>query len=222
MEEAVRIADAEGLDAVSMRAVAKALDVGTMSLYRHVPGKDELLALMVDRVVGEAPRVGERPGGWRAKLEAYAWAEWQLAHAHPWVLAVPATYARPVAGPNMLAAYESVLHAADETGLPPRDVVRLVAAVGFLADGAARASVDSALAARRTGITNEEWWGAQEAVIGEVFDPERYPTFAALDEAGAFGSPDTDQYEDPIDYEGAFASALDALLDGVEARVQRR
>ena len=71
MEAAVRVADAEGLDAVSMRRIATELGTGTMSLYRYVPGKAELLDLMLDRV----QRPSENPadlgdGSWRAALEA--------------------------------------------------------------------------------------------------------------------------------------------------------
>src|ERR1700754_2811680 len=60
---ALRIADAEGLDAVSMNRVAKELGTGAMSLYRYVESKQELLALMIDAAIGEVPPTPPRRGG---------------------------------------------------------------------------------------------------------------------------------------------------------------
>jgi AcrR family transcriptional regulator len=219
VDAAVGIADAEGLGGVSMRSIATELGVGTMSLYRHVPGKDELLTLMIDHVSREEPLVDQREGTWREQLEAMAWGSWQLAHAHPWLLSVPAMAARPVAGPNGLAVYESSLAAASRTGLPPREVVGIVSAVQFLVDGGAKASVDNALAASRTGVTDEQWWAAHAEILAEVFDPERYPTFAALDAAGAFQRRPDGTVDAPIDFTAIFAAGLEALLDGFELRV---
>ncbi len=65
MRAAIEIADAEGIAALSMRRVAAALGVATMSLYRHVPGKDELTLLMVDTAAGDFPFPARRPAGWR-------------------------------------------------------------------------------------------------------------------------------------------------------------
>lgn len=218
---AVELADGGGLDAVSMRSVAKQLGVGTMSLYRHVPGKNELLTLMVDRVNGESVLVGDLPGTWREKLEATAWSEWAIAHAHPWMLAGPVTTARPVSGPNGLAAFESILKAASETGLPPREAFEMVMAVILFTEGVARSSIENALASARTGISNKQWWEIQGEVMEQVFDPERYPTFAMMMEAGVFGDVESDEYRDPIDFTAVFAAGLGHLLDGIEAHVGR-
>lgn len=222
---AIELADAEGLEAVSMRTVAKILGVGTMSLYRHVPGKDELVALMVDRVNGEVPDVAAAGGTWRERLELWAWADWELAHRHPWVLDAPGGIGRPVAGPNSMAAYEACLAVAAESGMPARDVVDLVSAVTFLVDGAARPALDSARVQRRTGLSNEDWWLAQEEVLDGVITAERFPTFVALAEAGAFGGwaaeDDEADFRDPIDFEATLRAGLGALLDGAEARAAR-
>lgn len=219
---AIELADAEGLEAASMRAVAKRLGVGVMSLYRHVPGKPELLALMVDRINGEAPRVDEAVGTWRERLEAVAWGEWAMSLRHPWILGVTGQISRPTSGPNTMAAYESALTAAADTGLPAREVVGAVMGIYFLTDGAARAAVEHATVERCTGVSNEQWWEARAAVLNEVVDAADYPTFVALAEAGAFGEVRPGEgYEDPIDVEEQFASALAALLDGIEARIAR-
>src|ERR671915_993295 len=72
VEAAIRVADAEGLAALSMRRVAGELGVGTMSLYTYVPGKAELLDVMLDTVLAEQARPDEAAGGWRAGLERRA------------------------------------------------------------------------------------------------------------------------------------------------------
>ena len=99
LRAAVRIADAEGLDALSMRRVAAELGTGAMSLYRHVPGKEELLLLMRDAAFGEFPLPPVPPRGWRAQLEVSSRSLWALYRRHPWV-ARTTSLTRPYAGPN--------------------------------------------------------------------------------------------------------------------------
>jgi AcrR family transcriptional regulator len=81
---AIEVADAHGLDALSMRRVAERLGVGTMSLYTYVPGKAELIDVMLDAVHGEISAVPAPGGDWREKLEHVAQANWDLAQRHPW------------------------------------------------------------------------------------------------------------------------------------------
>ena len=110
---AIDLADRDGLDALSMRRVADVLGVGTMTLYTHVPGKGELLDLMLDTVYGEiadepAPSVvGDGAAGWRAALESGARRQWALHERHPWTLYIASS--RAVLGPNELTAYEGAL-----------------------------------------------------------------------------------------------------------------
>jgi AcrR family transcriptional regulator len=86
---AIRIADAEGIDAVSMRRLATELDVGTMTLYHYVRTKDELLALMVDELLDEllVPD-DELPADWRAAMTAIACRSRDALRRHPWVFDV--------------------------------------------------------------------------------------------------------------------------------------
>jgi len=117
---AVRVADAEGLAAVSMRRVATELGTGTTSLYRYVDGKDELFDLMVDRAMGD----GEPPvptGDWRVDLAAVAHAQRAMMLRHPWLVRLPAT--RPVLGPNTLAWLEATYAAVDVPGLDADEVL---------------------------------------------------------------------------------------------------
>ncbi|HEX9921806.1 MAG TPA: TetR/AcrR family transcriptional regulator, partial [Anaerolineae bacterium] len=77
---AIDIVDAGGLDALSMRNVAERLGVGTMSLYTHIPGKAELIDLMLDTAYGElyisVEEPSQQPGGWRAALRFIARRNW--------------------------------------------------------------------------------------------------------------------------------------------------
>jgi AcrR family transcriptional regulator len=82
---ATEIADAEGLDALSMRGVAAKLGVATMSTYRHVAGKDDLVVLMADAAFGELDYPGPPPAGWRPLLERATRTLWALFRRHPWL-----------------------------------------------------------------------------------------------------------------------------------------
>lgn len=111
---AVEIADAEGIDAVSMQRVAERLGFSKMAIYRHVPNKDVLLAVMIDRAVEAPPDLGGQRG-WRSKLRRYAeelWAVWQR---HPWLPNV--TLGTRVMGPNETGWVEQAVRSLAGTGL---------------------------------------------------------------------------------------------------------
>ncbi|WP_437759786.1 TetR/AcrR family transcriptional regulator [Sorangium sp. So ce1389] len=209
---AIELADGEGLSALSMQRVAGKLGFTTMSLYRYVPSKAELLDLMLDAAAGELPLVDSVPGGWRAKLEAAALADWALYHRHPWFLLV--TPVRPVMGPNGMAAYDAELRAACGIGLTDREVIAVVHLVDGYVRGAARLSVDAAEAEQETGVTDEQWWSERAYFWDKLFDPARLPTMAKLMRSGAFDA-------HPFTEEG-FLFGLQRVLDGIEALVLSR
>jgi AcrR family transcriptional regulator len=113
---AVHLADAEGLAAVSMRRMATELGVATMTLYSHVPGKGELVDLMLDSVLGELypDEQSATSGNWRPRLEAVARANWTFFQHHPWT---PHVVGRRPPGPNLMRKYELELRAVDGLGL---------------------------------------------------------------------------------------------------------
>ncbi|MFJ5234838.1 TetR/AcrR family transcriptional regulator [Kitasatospora sp. NPDC088391] len=112
---AVAIADAEGLDAVTMRRIAAELGAGTMSLYNYVPKKEHLFDLMTDLLAGEY-ELPERPGGdWRADLTALAHQLRAILSRHPWAVAVITR--RPGLGPNGLRVTEFFLAALADSSL---------------------------------------------------------------------------------------------------------
>ena len=199
---AVEVADAEGLAGLSMRKVAERLGFTTMSLYRHVPGRDHLVDLMRDAVHGDPPAL--TGDGWRPDLEAYAWHAWELRKLHPWLAEVPDRY---VPGPNAIAHYEHALTILVDTGLTPAEVVGAVGLVGRFVDAEASALVEAARAERGSGVSDEEWWGARDSLFARF---DRYPTLTRLWETGGFDQPDP------------FGFGLARLLDGIELLIEKR
>ncbi|MFI9341394.1 TetR/AcrR family transcriptional regulator [Streptomyces sp. NPDC052773] len=209
VEAAVRVADAEGLEAVSMRRVGAELGTGAMSLYRYVPGKAELLDLMLDRV----QRPGENfeglgDGDWRSALDAMARASLALYRRHPWLLQV--NQSRPILGPSALDSMELMLGRIRPMGLSDPELVSVIILIDSYVVGAARTQVYQEEAERRTGLTTTEFFEAQVPVLEKVMTPDRYPIMANLSEDT--WSPDFDHFE----------FGLQRILDGLDVFVSQR
>ncbi|GAB2612861.1 TetR/AcrR family transcriptional regulator [Streptomyces capparidis] len=216
---ALAVADAEGLAALTMRRVAEELGVTAMSLYTYVPGKAELLDVMLDTLYGGMPRTRPREDHWRARLEAVADDNRALYARHPWLASV-ASVTRPPLGPGTLEKYEYELRAFDGLGLD--DVERddaLAFLLGFVAS-CARADADAKASRQATGVSDEEWWEANAPLLERVFDPERYPTAARVGAAAG------QAHQAAYDPDHAYTFGLRRVLDGlgvlVEAREGRR
>ncbi|WBB68700.1 TetR/AcrR family transcriptional regulator [Micromonospora sp. WMMD812] len=211
---AIEVADTEGLAALSMRRVAERLGVGTMSLYTHVPGKGELLDLMLDTVYGETVTSAPPTDGWRARLEHIARESWALYLRHPWLLQVATT--RPPLGPNLIARYERELRAVDGIGLTDLEMDAVVTLVGGFVHGAVRGAVEAAQAAERTGMTEEQWWQAHAPYLEKAMDPRRFPLAARVGAAAG------EEYQAAGDPARAFEFGLARILDGIEVLTRDR
>lgn len=211
VEAAVSVADAEGLDAVSMRRLAAELGVGAMSLYTHVPGKAELLEVMLDRVLSTLEPGDDTDAGWRERLTAAAHDYFQLLCAHPWMLGVVAL-SRPVLGPGGMAKYERELRAVEGLGLPDLDMDSVVTLLDSFVAGAARAAVDAAALAAR-GEADSEWWQSVAPHFEKVFDRERFPLAARV------GATAGEHHNAAFSSAHAFEFGLARLLDGVGALI---
>ncbi|SHF14670.1 TetR/AcrR family transcriptional regulator C-terminal domain-containing protein [Streptoalloteichus hindustanus] len=207
---AIEIADAEGLAGLSMRAVAARLGVGTMSPYRHVAGKDDLVRLMIDAVFGEL-RYSERPPpGWRERVETGARELWALHRRHPW-LAQRHLLTRPLALPNVVAGAEWMIGALDGLGLDPTTMVNLHVLVHAFVQGLAANLEQEAQAEAATGLTEDEWMDSQQRAFADLVASGRYPVFGSV--MASFAETGYD-----LDLDVLFELGLRALLDG-HARV---
>ncbi|MFE0418793.1 TetR/AcrR family transcriptional regulator [Streptomyces tendae] len=209
VEAAVEVADRDGLGAVSMRRIATELGTGTMSLYRYVPGKGELLDLMLDRV----QRPSENPadlgdGDWRSALHALGHATLALYRRHTWLLEV--NQSRPILGPAALDGMEKVLARIRPMGLTDPELVSAIVMIDGYVVGAARTQVYEREAERSSGLTDAEFWQAQEPVLLKAMSSGRYPVLASLSE-DAFGT--------GFDH---FEFGLQRILDGLEVLVTAR
>lgn len=212
----IALADAEGLAALSMSGVADALGVGTMTLYTYVSSKAELLDLMVDDVLAERalPGPGEpRPQPWRAQVALYAEATRAMYRRHPWLRHVSAV--RPPIGPGMLAEREYVLSTLDGSGLPLADLNAAALAISAVVTATAGVEAESDELERRTGRSNDEWWGERTALWEDYFDVERHPTMTRIWNGGGFDTGTADGMR------AAHAFGLDRLLDGIDAMALR-
>lgn len=209
---AVALADAEGLAAVSMRRVAEQLGVTAMSLYTYVPSKAELLDVMVDAVSAEAVRPAYSGDGWRARLAEVAKSNWDLYRRHPWLLQVATS--RPVLGPNVIAKYDFELRAFEGTAVSDVDTDLLLTLVLNYVAGAARAAVQADQAEPTTGMSEDDWWAAYAPLLGEVLDPDRFPTAARVGQAAGeeYGAGDPAR---------AYEFGLERVLDGIAVQVGR-
>src|SRR5580692_7038824 len=119
---AILLADAEGLDTVSMARVAAKLGVTTMALYRYVANKDELFQLMWNASAIGTEHLVIEGDGWRSRLRAWAVIQREMLDLHPWITQMP--MAAPPVAPNSMHFMERGLEAMDGTGLPNSEKIR--------------------------------------------------------------------------------------------------
>lgn len=177
---AVKLADTQGIEAVSMRALADELGVGAASLYRYVARKDELVELMVDAVMGNGLEFEVR-GDWRDDLRSFANGLRAMVLCHPW-MAVPSA-GLPYSGPNMADCYEQVLGTIDGLGLEIDEMLMMVQTLDAFVRGRVLEELSEQEAIRRSGLDREQWVQAQVPYIESLVESGRYPllTRAVLD-----------------------------------------
>ncbi|MFF0114761.1 TetR/AcrR family transcriptional regulator C-terminal domain-containing protein [Streptomyces prasinus] len=195
---AVALADAEGLEAVTMRKVAAQVGAGVMSLYSYAPDKETLLHLMVDHVSGELPVTDPLTGDWRADLKAVAHLQRALMLRHPWLPA--ALSAQRVPGPRTLAFMERALTALRPTGLDGAAKLEVFAQLTAFVAGHAAHEIAQAAASRTPARA-----AAEAHYLAAVAADGHHPELAeALSAPGR-----------PITPEATFARFLDRLVDGL-------
>jgi AcrR family transcriptional regulator len=178
---ATQVADREGLEAMTMRRVAKALGVVPMTLYTYVPGKAELLDLMVDAAYASMPRLDTSGQPWRQRLAVIAEENKALFENHPWAATISTI--RPPLGPGMMAKYEHELSALEGLGL---DDVLMDASLTYLlsfVQAWARAATDSRAIQGDTAMDDNEWWATSGPLLARVLDETAYPIAARVGSA---------------------------------------
>ncbi|WP_461156265.1 TetR/AcrR family transcriptional regulator C-terminal domain-containing protein [Saccharopolyspora tripterygii] len=214
VDAAIALADADGLAAVTMRRVAERLEVSTMSMYTYVPGKAELLDLMLDGIYQRMPREPLEGLPWRERVEAVAAQNRALYQRHPWALRVSTS--RPPLGPGLMAKYEHELGAFLDVGL---DDVRIDSALTLVLDfvhSAELAAAQAAAAQHDSATTDEQWWRANEPLLAEVFDPDEYPHAARI---GSAAGTELQAAHNP---QHAYEFGLHRIIDGLAVLIEGR
>jgi AcrR family transcriptional regulator len=212
VEAGVRIAEADGLAAVSMSRVAAEVGAAPMSLYRHVASKDELVTLMVDAVYGQflVPIAAE--AGWREGLTQSARVMRAAMYRHPWILRVPIS-GLPVR-PNEVAWMEQALGCLRDTGLTESEKASVILLISGYVRNEASTNADIQAAIRASGAAPDEWMSAYGRLLAKLADPEHFPAITRFIASGVF------ETFDPPDKE--FTFGLDRILDGIEGLVTAR
>lgn len=210
---AIAIADAEGLEAVSTRRVAEAVGISPMSFYTHVPGKAELLDLMLDATASPLrPKPVFDPARWRDNIRLIANGYRQYYLQHPWIFEL-ATH-RPVMGPNTMLAYEIALSAFDGLGLDEVEMDQSFTLVANYVHGAVRDAARSVTVKKLTGMSDDEWWYRIEPFI-TALDFSEFPVVQrvgpVVGELYGLGDPDR-----------SFAFGLERILDGLERMIESK
>lgn len=212
VEAAMRIADEDGLTAVTMQRVAASLGFTTMSLYRYVASKDVLLKLMQDAVVDPEQVPSEIGGsGWEEGLRTWAGLLFDIYRRHPWVLEIPRG-AVSVLMPNSMRVADLGLKAMRELRLSDGEKISTI--LGLSVYVASFVSLERDL--EREG---EVVFGpAAFELIGEVVTPERLPHLAPIVLSGGYaggegGDPGLDE---------DFAFGLERWIDGLRVLHERR
>lgn len=206
VDTAIEIADADGLAALSMRGLARRLGMGAMSLYTYVPGRDELVILMVDQVLGRTPRPPHEKDA-RRRIEAVATSAFDELAAHPWLLEVDGL--RAWLGPNAAERYEWQIQGVDGLRLTDVEMGQAVTLLEGIAATAVRARHTVVSAERRSGQSELEWWRANADALAELMVGRELPLASRVSQAvGAL-------YLAATDPERQFRFALDRVVDGL-------
>ncbi|WP_326696633.1 TetR/AcrR family transcriptional regulator [Streptomyces sp. NBC_01754] len=213
VEAATAVADPEGLDAVTMRRVARELGVVPMTLYTYVPGKSELLDLMLDAAYARMPRTDTTGQPWRRRVTAVAEENKALFERHPWAAAV--STARPPLGPGQMSKYEHELSALDGLGLGDVEMDDCLTHLLTFVQACARAVADTRAAQHDSALDDRQWWELNAPLLARVLDENAYPTAVRV---GAAAGAAHSSAHNPAH---AYAFGLQRVLDAFAALIER-
>jgi AcrR family transcriptional regulator len=221
-DAAIAVADAEGIDAVSMRRVARELGLGTMSLYHYVRSKDELIDLVSDAILGrQLVDEAELRKGWRPALRAIAVATRRNFERHPWILGAMQPRPRAVPGPNSLRHFDQSIGAVVDLDIDLPTKMEIVALIDDYVFGF---SLRAYLAGLEQRVEEAEpgWMQAVFDYMALELETGAYPNVERIVEANReAGGKDEDLPGMALD-EGRFERGLERLLDGIAAELERK
>lgn len=214
---AIDLADNGGLDAVSMARVADRLGFTTMSLYRHVASKDELLVRMHDTAWRPPTDLDAPVDGWRAGLERWSRALRAVLGRHPWLEEI--RVAERMGTPSQVTWMDRGLRALSGTTLTEYDKTQVLLLLNGLVFADARTVADLQHAARASGVPLAEAAAGYGALMRAFADAERFPALRQAVDSGIFDPAESVRY---LDFDADFTFGLERILDGVESLVNRR
>jgi AcrR family transcriptional regulator len=194
-----------------MPRVAKELGTAPMSLYRHVDGKDALLALMKDAALGPAP-AGLAEGGWREGLDDWARRFLAAHRTSMWAVRIPIV-GLPVM-PNELAWIELALRSLASTGLTQTERMSVLMLVSGYVRATAELEIEVGAAVSSRFSSADDLMASYTGLLRRLTDPERFPAFTAVLEAGVLDKADAPDVE--------FDFGLNRILDGIQTLISTR
>jgi AcrR family transcriptional regulator len=209
--EAIKLLDAEGLEALTMRKLGAALGAVATAVYWHVANKEELMELVVDQVYGEidVPEVTD-PGQWRAAAAASAHSLREMIQRHPWVAATLAEVGMNYLGPNLMRVSDDMLGIYQTAGFDLIEADNAAKTVLGFVIGIASSEAATLSKLQRSGKDMDAWRAAVWPAAVQAAEP--YPRMRAL--YAAYG--DADLVEGAND---GFSYGLDRILDGLQIRL---
>lgn len=212
IERAVEFADAEGLAALSMNRLATDLGFSTMSLYRYVAGKDELLVLIADAAAGSPPTRADTD--WRSGLATWCRDQLTVLRAHPWMIKIPIS--GPPLNPNAVAWMEICLRALGGSGLDEGEKMGVLQLLSGYVLNQARIEIEITQAYAAAGAVDPTTVARDYGrALAGLIDADRFPALAAVLAAGVFEGGDED-WDVDVEF------GLDRILDGVAVLIETR
>lgn len=202
---ALTLADAEGIEALSLRRIATILGVSAMALYWYVERKEDVLDLMIDAVYGEMSFPQPAPADWRSHLQAIAVQTRAMMLRHPWLASLIGH--RAVLGPNALKQTDYLLGVVGQLGIDMTTSMSILATFNAYVVGFVLREMGEVEAQRRTGLNEQEWQQQMAPYVQEqVIASGRYPFLARYLAESEEPSPDEH-----------FTFGLTCLLNGIAA-----
>lgn len=217
VDAGIELADAHGIEQLSMRKVAERLEVGAMTLYTYVPGKSELLDLMLNATQAELYPAedirAECSGDWKDAIRYIAKTNWDMYMKHPWIADLSGR--RPVLGPHIILKYELELRALDGIGLTDIEMDSTLSLILMHVESCARLLSSMKVTEASSGIDDDEWWLQYSPALDKITDWSRFPVSSRVGNAAGT------MHQSPYSPEHAYQFGLERIIAGTAALMDR-